>query len=96
MDYNLNVGNAPIHHSEKVVNLHATAQKRGVTMWLGVLYSNMTQVLTIVIYTRHVAAGWGGYILSLNIHHEEKIKITFFLRYGVEITPSSPSSTTTG
>lgn len=42
MDYHLNVSSAPIHHSEKNVNLHATAQKRDVTMWLGVLYSNMT------------------------------------------------------
>lgn len=63
MDYN--VRNAPIHHSEKIVNLYATAQKRGVTMWLGVLYWNMTQVLTFVIYIRHVAAG-GGYIICLN------------------------------
>lgn len=28
-------------------------------MWLGVLYPNMTKVLAIVIYIRHVAAGGG-------------------------------------
>lgn len=73
MDYHLYVRNAPIHHSEKIVNRHATAQKRGVTMWLGVLYSKMTQVLTIVIYIRHVAAGVGeGLIIFLYLHHGEK------------------------
>lgn len=94
MDYYSNVRNAPIHHSEKVVSLHVTAQKRGVTMWLGVLYPNMTKVLAIVIYIMHVAAGGGIHPFLKFTPWKENIDQ--ILRYGLERTPAPPSSTTTG
>lgn len=96
MDYHLNVRNAPIHHSEKVVNLHVTAQKRDVTIWLGVLYPNMTKVLNIVIYIRHVAAGGRGIHSFLNFTPWRENILIKILRYSVEKTPAPPSFTTTG